>query len=285
MNVCLFGNAACDSQNHFNGISPHRNMRIVSWNVNGLRALARKEVFLEFLESSRADVVTLQETRTLPSQLNDEIRQPDGWHSYFSGAERLGYSGVAIYSKKPATKVESKLPEDRFNNEGRFLVARYGRVSIASIYFPNGAGKDRDNSRVPYKLDFYSCAKKELDRMRRYGPVFVTGDFNTAHTEIDLARPKSNQRTTGFLPIERKALDEWTNSGWVDVFRRQHRGEPDHYTWWKQWGGARENNVGWRIDYVLASPSASRQTNNAFIWPHIMGSDHCPVGVDTDIET
>ena len=260
-------------------------MRIVSWNVNGLRALAKKGVFLDFLESCEADVVALQETRTLESQLPNNVGHPKGWHSYFSSAERLGYSGVAIYSRKPADNILTQLPDDRFNHEGRYLVARFGRVSIASIYFPNGAGKDRDNSRVPFKLEFYACAKKTLDRMRKYGPVWVVGDFNTAHTAIDLARPKQNEKTTGFLPVERDALDEWMRTGWVDLFRRQHPEEPDHYTWWRQWGGSRENNVGWRIDYVLASPSAARLTTNSFIWANTLGSDHCPVGVDAKIQT
>ena len=166
-------------------------MRIVSWNVNGLRALHKKGVFLKFLKSCKADVVTLQETRCLESQLLPQVLKPRGWHSYFSAAERLGYSGVAIYSRQPADRIITELPEPRFNDEGRYLIARFGRISIASIYFPNGAGKDRDNSRVPYKLDFYDCVKREMDRMRKYGPVFVTGDFNTAHESIDLARPKT----------------------------------------------------------------------------------------------
>ena len=258
-------------------------MRIISWNVNGLRALAKKGVFLEFLDSCNADVVALQETRSLESQLPEQVRSPHGWSSYFCSAERLGYSGVAIYSRKPADKIIARLPDNRFNDEGRYLVARFGRTFIASIYFPNGAGKDRDNSRVPYKLDFYACAKDTLDRMRKYGPVFVTGDFNTAHRAIDLARPKQNEKTTGFLPIERRALDEWMQSGWVDLFRHQHPKEPGHYTWWRQWGGSRENNVGWRIDYVLASRSAARSTTNSFIWPNTLGSDHCPVGIDSTL--
>ena len=258
-------------------------MRIVSWNVNGLRALAKKGIFPDFLDSSEAEVVALQETRAHPDQLQDPIKHPDGWHSYFSSAERKGYSGVAIYSRQPATKVITELPDSKFNEEGRFLVAKFGRTSIASIYFPNGAGKDRDNSRVPYKLEFYECAREVLQQLARSGPVWVTGDFNTAHTEIDLARPKTNQKTTGFLPVEREYLDIWMQSGWTDVFRRKHPGEEGHYTWWKQWGGARENNVGWRIDYVLASKSATRKTRAAFIWPDVKGSDHCPVGVDVEL--
>ena len=257
-----------------------RRFRIVSWNVNGLRALHRKGLFLKFLDSSKADVIALQETRAMASQLPVEVRNPPGWHAYFCSAEQLGYSGVAIYSKNPADNIVDKLPDPRFNDEGRFLLVRFARTSIASIYFPNGAGKDRDNSRVPYKLDFYDCAKRMLDRRRRYGPVFVTGDFNTAHNSIDLARPKSNSKTTGFLPIEREKLDEWMQDGWVDIFRRQHPDESGHYTWWKQWGGARENNVGWRIDYIMASPSAIKGKPKAFIWPEVVGSDHCPVGLD-----
>ena len=259
-------------------------MRIVSWNVNGLRALVKKGVLLDFLENAGADVITLQETRVLESQLPAEIRALQGWHTYFASAERLGYSGVAIFSRKPADKIITTLPKQSFNVEGRYLVARFGRMSIASIYFPNGSGKDRDNSRVPYKLDFYEAARLELERLRKIGPVYVTGDFNTAHSEIDLARPKANEKTSGFLPVERDALDCWIRHGWIDTFRKRHPGATGHYTWWRQWGGSRENNVGWRIDYILASPTADKQVNSAFIWPNVRGSDHCPIGVDLKID-
>ena len=133
---------------------------------------------------------------------------------------------------------------------------------------------------MPYKLGFYGRVFARIEQLRRRGPVFVLGDYNTAHEEIDLARPKTNNKTSGFLPEERAELSRWLDAGWVDTFRKRHRGEPGHYTWWRQWGGARENNVGWRIDYVLASPSASRLVTDAFIWPQVTGSDHCPVGVD-----
>ncbi|MXZ44485.1 MAG: exodeoxyribonuclease III [Gammaproteobacteria bacterium] len=259
-------------------------MRIVSWNVNGLRALVKKGVLLKFLDNSKADIVTLQETRVNQAQLPSEVRKLKGWHTYFAAAERLGYSGVAIFSRKPADKVIDTLPEPRFNVEGRFLVAKFGRMSVASIYFPNGAGKERDNSRVPYKLDFYEAARHQLERLRKAGPVYVTGDFNTAHTEIDLARPKSNEKTSGFLPIEREALDLWLQKGWIDTFRKRHPKQSGHYTWWRQWGGSRENNVGWRIDYVLASPTADKRVSSAFIWPDIKGSDHCPIGVDVKVD-
>ena len=148
------------------------------------------------------------------------------------------------------------------------------------MYFPKGNGKERDNSRVPYKLGFYRAVFDRVQALKKSGPVFVTGDYNTAHEEIDLARPKTNKKSSGFLPEERDEITRWLDEGWVDTFRAQHPGAPGHYTWWRQFGGAKENNVGWRIDYVLASNSGARRVQDALIWPHISASDHCPVGVD-----
>ena len=254
-------------------------MRIIGWNVNGLRACVKKG-FLDFLEASDADVMCLQEVRALPEQLEAHVRSPEGWHASFSAAERKGYSGVAVFSRRPPNRVETELGIEEYDREGRFLIAHFGRMAIASVYFPKGSGTERDNSRVPYKLGFYARVFERIEELRRRGPVFVLGDYNTAHEEIDLARPKTNQKTSGFLPEERAEMGRWLEAGWVDTFRKRHRGEPGHYTWWRQWGGARENNVGWRIDYVLASPSANRLVTDAFIWPDVTGSDHCPVGVD-----
>ena len=254
-------------------------MRIVSWNVNGLRACTKKG-FLKILKDSKADVMCLQEVRAFPEQLDDEVRSPKGWHAAFFPAERPGYSGVAIYSKKPPTKVETSLGIEEYDAEGRFILAKFGRLSVASIYFPKGNGKERDNSRVPYKLGFYRAVFDRIEQLKKSGPVYVTGDYNTAHDVIDLARPKTNTKSSGFLPEERDEITRWLDAGWVDTFRVQHPGEEGHYTWWRQFGGAKANNVGWRIDYVLASASASKKVSNAFIWPHIEASDHCPVGVD-----
>lgn len=258
-------------------------MRIVSWNVNGLRALIKKNVFPDFLQQSGSDIVALQETRALESQIPQESRTPLGWFSYFSSATRLGYAGVALYSRTPAHEVIRNLPDEKFNNDGRFLLCRFNDIWVTSIYFPNGSGKNRDNSRVPYKLDFYRSTKSMLDQLNTNEKVFVAGDFNTAHTRIDLARPDSNAKTSGFLPSERAELDNWIYHDWIDLFRRQHPGETGHYTWWRQWGGSRANNVGWRIDYILASPRAAHITTEAFIWPRVLGSDHCPIGVDFDL--
>ena len=254
-------------------------MRIVSWNVNGLRACVKKG-FLDVLEASAADVWLLQEVRAFPEQLPAEARTPAGWHAVFAPAERPGYSGVGIYSRVAPDKVETSLGEDRFDVEGRFIAAHFGRMVLASVYFPKGSGRERDNSRVPYKLDFYQAVFQRVEQLRRRGPVFVAGDYNTAVEAIDLARPKTNTRSSGFLPEERDAMRRWFAAGWVDVFRRQHPDEEGHYTWWRQFGGARENNVGWRIDYVLASPTAARRVQDAFVWSDVLGSDHGPVGVD-----
>ena len=187
---------------------------------------------------------------------------------------------MALFSRQPPTRVETRLGIDKYDIEGRLLIASFGRLSVVNVYFPKGSGTNRDNSRVPYKLGFYRTLFDRLQALRRRGPVYVIGDYNTAHTELDLARPRTNARTSGFLPEERAELQRWIDAGWSDTFRRTHRGEPGHYTWWRQWGNARADNVGWRIDYVLASPSAQRRVTDAFIWPTVTGSDHCPVGVD-----
>jgi len=257
-------------------------LRIVSWNVNGLRACGRKG-FAAWLAQSGADVVGVQEVRARLEDLPDALRTPAGWHAHFVAAERPGYSGVGLFSRRPPDAVETSLGVPRFDCEGRLQLARFGRLALANVYFPKGSGSLRDNSRVPYKLDFYRALFERVERLRRSGlRVLVLGDFNTAHREIDLARPKANLRTSGFLPEERAEVDRWIAAGWVDAFRAFHPDDPGHYTWWMQFAGARERNLGWRIDYVLASPAAMRFVRAAFIWPEVMGSDHAPTGVDVD---
>ncbi len=256
-------------------------MRIVSWNVNGLRACAAKG-FDRFLAKSKADIIGIQEVRAFPQQLDAKTRAPRGWHVRFVAGQRPGYSGVGVYSRVAPDRIESTLADGRFDDEGRLLIASFGRMSVVTAYFPKGSGTERDNSRVPYKLDFYAALFDRIEQLKRRGPVFVIGDYNTAHEAIDLARPKTNAKTSGFLPQERAEFARWIDAGWVDTFRARHPGEEGHYTWWRQWGGARENNVGWRIDYVLASRSAAARVRDAFIWRDVQGSDHCPVGVDID---
>jgi len=256
-------------------------VRIVSWNVNGLRACARKG-FGAWLARSGAEIVGLQEVRARPGELPRALASPPGWHALFAPAERPGYSGVALWSRGEPDRVELGLGLPRFDREGRLAIAHFGRLAVANGYFPKGSGPQRDNSRVPYKLAFYRALFRRVEQLRRAGRrVLVMGDFNTAHREIDLARPRENRETSGFLPVERAELDRWAAAGWIDTFRRFEAGG-GHYSWWSQRQGARARNVGWRIDYVWASPAAMRFVRAAFLWPRVRGSDHCPVGVEVD---
>lgn len=253
-------------------------LRIVSWNVNGLRAAVGKG-FFQWLDTGRAQVVAVQEVRASPEQLPE---LPAGWHGHFAHAQRKGYSGVGLLSRDTPDEVSSSLGVKSFDAEGRTLFVRFGRLLLVNCYFPNGNGNNRDNSRVPFKLRFYRRVFKVLDeRMRRGDRILVMGDFNTAHQEIDLARPKQNRRTSGFLPEERRELDRWLNAGWVDTFRHLHA-RSGHYTWWSQRLGVRERNIGWRLDYVLASPGVMPYLRSARIHPEVTGSDHCPISVVLD---
>jgi exodeoxyribonuclease III len=255
--------------------------RVLSWNVNGLRSIATKG-FLPFLSACDADVIGIQESRSEPADLDEALRAPAGFHAHFVAAERKGYSGVALYARHAPDSVESTLGDPTFDCEGRYQCARFGELLVVNGYFPNGSGKERDNSRIPYKLEFYRRVFDLLEPHRRAGkPVLVMGDFNTAHREIDLARPKENRKTSGFCDEERGEFDRWIGGGWIDTFRA-FEPSPGHYSWWSQRFGVREKNIGWRIDYVLASEAAMRYVRGAILWPQVRGSDHCPVGVELD---
>ena len=256
-------------------------MRIVSWNVNGIRSCETKG-FSKWIETIGADVVGVQEVRAKEDQFPSTCPSPPLWHRHVVAGVRPGYSGVALFSRKAPDDVETLLGDERFDCEGRLQIARFGRLAIANVYFPNGNGKERDNSRIPFKLEFYQALFEKLERLRRDGRrVLVMGDFNTAHQEIDLARPKDNVETSGFTKVEREEFDRWIRAGWADTFRRFEQG-PGHYTWWSQRFGVRARNVGWRIDYVLACPEALPHVKGAFHHPTTLGSDHCPVGIDLD---
>lgn len=257
-----------------------RFLRIYSWNVNGLRAIYRKG-FLGWLGGEQPDFLGLQEVRATRQQLGEEHLRPLKYESAFVEAERKGYSGVGAYFRGRAEAGKVSLGEE-FDREGRLLSVNLGRLRIINGYFPNGNGKERDNSRVPFKLDFYAALFRNLEPSFAAGePILLMGDLNTAHRAIDLARPKQNLKTSGFLPEECDEFDRWVRAGWVDTFRHFHEG-PGHYTWWSQRKGVREKNVGWRIDYVLASPGAMPYLKSAHIHPEVLGSDHCPISVRVD---
>lgn len=256
-------------------------MRIASWNVNGLRAITRKG-FTDWLAESEADVVGVQETRCLPEQVPEVLRDDAGWHQDYVSAERKGYSGVGVLSRHPLDAVERSLGVGTMDREGRVQIARVGKLRVVNCYFPNGNGKDRDNSRVPFKLRFYRRLYRVLEPAKKAGePIVVMGDFNTAPEPIDLARPSQNKRTSGFLPEERKELKRWLKSGWVDSFRVFEDGG-GHYSWWSQRFGVREKNIGWRIDLALVSPAAAKHLTGASIEKDVRGSDHCPITLELD---
>lgn len=256
-----------------------RPLRVVSWNVNGIRACVRKGM-CEWLRRARPSILGLQEVRAFPEQVPEQLRR-SRWHQHYAPAKRPGYSGVALFSKMRPEHIETSLAP-RFDVEGRLVIGRYGRLVVCSAYFPKGDGPNRDLSRIPYKLAFYRALLRHLKTYQEAGDrVLVMGDFNTAHREIDLARPRQNVENSGFRPEERRAFDRWIRAGWVDTFREFHP-EGGHYTWWSQRAGVRERNIGWRIDYVLANAAAMPFIRSAFTQPEVHGSDHCPVGVDLD---
>lgn len=252
------------------------NMRVVSWNINGIRAAVKKGL-CEHLRNFDADIIGFQETKAQVHQVAEACKDITGYHRYASSAVRPGYSGVSVLSKREATNVVSELGVERFDVEGRMLALYFDDLLVVNVYFPNGAGKNGDNSRVPYKLEFYDALFDFVDGHR--GPKIVMGDFNIAHNEIDLARPKENKNISGFLPEERDHFTKVLKRGYVDTFRHFDQ-SPHQYTWWNMRFGARARNIGWRIDTVLASTDTMPIIKNAFIWQDVMGSDHCPVGVE-----
>ncbi len=253
-------------------------MKLISWNVNGVRAVHKKG-FLEWLENAEPDILCLQETKAHVDQLSKEILEDHGYHTYWHSGERRGYSGVATYCKDEPLFVQEGLGVDKYDREGRVLITEHHNFLLYNIYFPNG---QKDEYRLQYKLDFYDDLLPMInDQVESGQNVIVTGDWNTAHHPIDLARPKENIKTSGFMPIERERLDIYVEHGWVDTFRLFHD-EPDRYSWWTYRFGARERNVGWRIDYFFVNEGFTDQVLDADIHENVMGSDHCPVSLEVE---
>ncbi len=250
-------------------------IRIISWNVNGIRS-AQKKGFLEWFQKEQPDILCIQETKAQKEQLGLELIEVQGYHSYFSSAEKKGYSGVALYAKKEPLSIKCGFGIPKFDLEGRILIADYGEFILFNIYFPNGKASQE---RLDYKMEFYDAFLEYVHMLQKQGrKILICGDVNTAHREIDLARPKENEAISGFLPEERAWIDRFLSKGYVDVFRAFHP-EPGHYTWWSMRSGARARNVGWRIDYFYASRNAAGNIRDSFIMPEVPGSDHCPLGI------
>ena len=253
-------------------------MKLISWNVNGVRAAVKKGL-LDWLESEKPDILCLQETKAHKEQLTSEILEDHGYHTYWHSGEKKGYSGVATFSREEPLYVQEGLGIEKYDIEGRVLLTEHENFLLYNIYFPNG---QKDEMRLQYKLDFYDDLLPIINEQVESGHnVIVTGDWNTAHHPIDLARPKENVKTSGFMPVEREKLDIYVENGWVDTFRMFHD-EGDRYSWWSYRFGVRERNVGWRIDYFFINESMADLCLDADIHHDILGSDHCPVSLLLD---
>jgi exodeoxyribonuclease-3 len=252
-----------------------RQITIISWNVNGIRAAERKG-FLAWLQASGADIVAVQETKAHPDQVSPALREPPGYHVDWCATETKGYSGVATFSRCAPITVTRGLGDPRFDTEGRVLSSTFDEFVLFNIYFPNGG---RGPQWVAHKLAFYErfvdLVGQAVDAGRR---VVVAGDVNTAYAEIDLARPRENRTTSGFLPEERASMAAFFTAGLIDTFRFLHPTTAT-YTWWAPWAEARTRNIGWRLDYIFVSRQFQDAIVAAEIHPDVPGSDHCPISV------
>lgn len=252
-----------------------KSLTILSWNVNGIRAAQRKG-FLDWLDKTKPDILGIQETKAHVEQLDDELLHPEGYETFWSSANKKGYSGTAVYVRQSPQMSVTNFEQDWLDEEGRVIMLEYPEFLFFNVYFPNGG---MGPERLKYKLDFYDKFIKYIEAFRKKGKsIIVCGDYNTAHHEIDLARPKPNIDNSGFMPIERKKLDKLESLGYLDTFRMFHQ-EGEQYSYWDMKSRARDRNVGWRIDYFWVSPDLKSNIKDAFIWQDVMGSDHCPVGI------
>ena len=254
-------------------------MKIVSWNVNGVRAIEKKG-FFEWFQKEKPDILCLQEIKAMSHQFPPHLKNTPGYHVFINPAERKGYSGVATYSKQQPRQIKNGFGIEKFDNEGRTIITEYDDFVLFNIYFPNGK---QSEERLNYKLDFYNTFLDYADELKQQGKnIIVCGDFNTAHTPIDLSNPKANERSSGFLPVERAWIDTFIDHGYVDTFREYNK-EPGQYSWWSYRTQARDRNVGWRLDYFFVNKEFFNYVKNAFILKDVIGSDHCPVGIEIEM--
>jgi exodeoxyribonuclease-3 len=249
-------------------------MKIVSWNVNGIRAIYKKN-FFNWFNKENADIVCIQETKADKSQFPKGIETVQGYDFYCSCAEKKGYSGVAVWSKLKPKSVTRTIENEKFDKEGRILKLEFENFVLFNIYFPNGGASQE---RLNYKLEFYDYFLEYIKKLKNTD-IIICGDYNTAHFPIDLARPKQNENNSGFMPIERKKLDTLVDNNFVDTFRYFNK-EPHNYTWWDYKTSSREINVGWRIDYFFISKNATKFLKSADIESEVLGSDHCPISIN-----
>lgn len=252
-------------------------MKIISWNVNGLRSVVRKG-FLDWVKKENPDVLCLQEIKITQNEISPELLSLNGYTSYVNSAQKKGYSGVLVYTNKKSKLQCNKLNFHQFDTEGRFLQIDFEDFILINTYIPHG---QRDKLKIPYKLESYKYLTRKLTSLTSKN-VIMCGDFNVAHTELDLARPKGNRNNTMFTPDERIQIDKILDTGFIDSYRKFQK-QTGNYSWWPYFRNARERNLGWRIDYVFVTNSLKNKIKNAFILKDVTGSDHCPVGVELDI--
>ena len=251
-------------------------MKLISWNVNGIRACITKG-FLNFFKEIDADIFCIQETKCQKDQIQLEL---EGYKSYWNSAEKKGYSGTAIFTKKEPLKVSYGIGKEEHDKEGRVITLEFEKFYIITIYTPNAK---RELERLDYRMIWEDEIRKYLLKLNESKPVIVCGDLNVAHKEIDLKNPKSNKGNAGFTDEEREKMTELLQAGFTDSFRYLYPEKTDAYTWWSYMGRAREKNIGWRIDYFITSQSIQNNICDAMIYPDIYGSDHCPVGLEIEI--
>ena len=250
-------------------------MKLVSWNVNGLRAIYKKG-FEESFKELDADIFCIQETKMQEGQIELDLQ---GYYQYYNYAERKGYSGTAIFTKKEPLKVSYGIGIEEHDKEGRVITLEFDKFYMVNCYTPNSG---RELARLEYRMTWEDEFKKYLIKLDKQKPVIICGDLNVAHTEIDLKNPKSNRKNAGFTDEERSKIEELLNSGFTDSFRKMYPDKEGAYTWWSYMFNARANNAGWRIDYFLVSDRISKNIKDAYIYSNIMGSDHCPVGLEIE---
>ena len=248
-------------------------MKLISWNVNGLRAIYKKD-FEKIFKSFDADIFCVQETKMQEGQLDVNL---DGYETYFNYAERKGYSGTAVFTKIHPNNVSYGIGIETHDNEGRVITLEFDDFYLVNCYTPNSG---RELLRLPYRMEWEDEFNSFLKKLDKKKPVILCGDLNVAHKEIDLKNPKTNRNNAGFTDEERDKMTKLLSSGFTDTFRKLYPEKEDAYTWWSYMGNARSKNIGWRIDYFIVSDRLGKNIKDAFIYPNIMGSDHCPVGLE-----
>ncbi len=268
--------ASCQSHREISAaLRHHRGVKLISWNVNGLRAVLGKN-FLDYLTDEKPDVLCLQETKCTPEDV--EQLWPASYTTFWNAAQKKGYSGTAIFTRTRPLNVTRGIGHDDHDNEGRVLAAEFADFFLVNVYVPNS---QRELTRLAYRQQWDRDFLAWLKKQERKKPVVFCGDLNVAHTEIDLANPKANVKNHGFTPEERAGFSAFVNAGFLDTFREFEKGG-GHYTWWSVFANARARNVGWRLDYFLASAALRPRLKSAFIRKDVMGSDHCPVGIEIE---